>query len=84
MFTVLILLLVFGGLGITVYYLFFTPTPLIDKFVPLNLKSLKEISSIKIKPEGIMNNPNFQVLREYSNPIPEVSAGRSNPFAPTR
>ncbi len=83
-FSVAVIIMVGGGLFLAAYYLFFTPVPLIDKFAPLSLESLKQISSIKINPDGILENPSFQVLKQYVGPVSSATSGRSNPFAPTR
>jgi len=72
----LAVLAVVGG----TYYLFFAPAPLIEKVTPASVKSLQTLSGIKLQPELIINNPEFQILRTYINPIEIGSAGKSNPF----
>lgn len=84
LFGIALIIMIGGGLFITVYYLFFTPVPLIDRFAPVGLESLKQISSIQIDPEGVIENPAFQVLKQYADPLNTQTAGRSNPFAPIR
>lgn len=70
-------------IGITIsmiYYLFFAPTPLIGKVVSQNTQTLKDLSGIKLNPEEVINNPKFQILRQYINPVEAGSPGKSNPF----
>lgn len=62
------------------YYLFFVQPSLIEKAAPLNLQSIKEISSIKLDPEAIVNNSRFQILKQYAEPIEIGPVGKSNPF----
>lgn len=66
----------------TIYYLFFIQPSLIEKAVPLQLQSIKELSKIKLDPEAIVNNPRFQILKQYVNPIEIGQVGNNNPFAP--
>ncbi len=70
-------------LGVAIYYLFFVSPELIEKMTPARLQSLEELSSIKLEPEEILNNPNFQILKQYTNPIEikEELVGKTNPFA---
>lgn len=63
-----------------VYYLFFAPTPLIEKVVSPNTQTLKELSSIRLQPEEVVNNPKFQILRQYVNPVDIGIPGKNNPF----
>ncbi len=63
-----------------VYYLFFAPTPLVEKIISQNIQTLKELSGIKLNPEEVVNNPKFQVLRQYVNPVETGSPGKNNPF----
>lgn len=62
------------------YYLFFVKPALLEKAVPLQLQSIKELSGIKLDPEAIINNPSFQVLKQYVNPVEIGLAGKNNPF----
>ena len=65
-----------------VYYLFFAPSPLVEKVAPTRLSSIKSLSSIKLKPDEIINNPNFLNLREYnfSLDVNNITSGKTNPF----
>jgi hypothetical protein len=69
-------------IGVAIYYLFFASTPLVEKIASPRLRSLQELSSIKLEPEAIIDDPRFQILKQYVNPI-EIqtnSIGRTNPF----
>ena len=53
-------------------------TSLID---PASEALLNKIESIKLD-TSIFNNPVFLSLNDYTNPLPQESSGRANPFAP--
>jgi len=76
---VIVVLIIAAIIGAT-YYLFFSPTPLIEKVVPSSVQSLQVLSNIKLQPELIINNPKFQVLKTYINPIETGAVGKNNPF----
>jgi len=80
-FKILLTLAVIAAILSSTYYLFFAPLPLIEKVLPQNLQSIKDISNIQFKPEDVINNPKFQILKQYANPIVVGSVGKSNPFA---
>lgn len=40
------------------------------------------LSSLKLTPEDILNNPIFQSLHSYAEPVELPSLGRPNPFIP--
>ncbi|MDP3014866.1 MAG: hypothetical protein Q8N28_00355 [bacterium] len=63
-----------------IYYLFFVKPSLIEKVAPLKLQSIKEISSIKLDPGAVIDNPRFQILKQYAHPIEIGPVGKSNPF----
>ena len=73
-------------IGTTIYYLFLSPVPLIEKVLPQRLQSIKTISSTDFRPDAVINHPNYKVLRQYVNPVdvPAASQPRSNPFLPLR
>ena len=81
-FVVAVILSLVIIIGAAIYYLFFAPTPLVEKIVPPRLQSLQELSSIKLEPEAIISDSRFQILKQYVNPI-EIqtdSVGKTNPF----
>ncbi len=75
-----IVVLVVFSIATATYYLFFASTPLIEKVVPSSVQSLQVISSIKLQPELIINDPKFQILKQYVNPVGVGAIGKSNPF----
>ena len=62
------------------YYLFFVQPSLIEKSTSPQLQSIKGLSKIKLDPEAIINNPRFQILKQYVNPIEIGQVGKENPF----
>lgn len=79
-FALAVIILIIATIIVATYYLFFAPTPLIERVVPAPLQSLQELSNIRLQPETIVNNPKFQILKRYVNPIEIGSVGKSNPF----
>lgn len=82
-FNLALVVLVVVIIGAVIYYLFFSPTPFAEKIAPAQLQSIQQVSSIKLQPEAVVNNPYFQILKQYVNPT-EIQAnlvGKSNPFA---
>ena len=81
-FAAALILLLVTIIGAAIYYLFFASIPLIERVTSPRLQSLQELSSIKLEPEAIINDPRFQILKQYVNPI-EIqtnSIGKTNPF----
>ena len=81
-FALAVIILIIATIITATYYLFFAPTPLIERVAPARLQSFQEISNIRLQPEAVVNNPNFQILKQYVNPI-EIqsgSIGKTNPF----
>ncbi len=82
-FALMLVVLIVAALGIASYYLFFAPTPFIEKVAPSRLQSLKDVSQIELSPEIITANPTFQILKQYINQIEvPTTSPRSNPFLP--
>lgn len=75
-----VILIVVTIIGV-IYYLFFAPIPLIEKIAPPRLQSLKEVSSMELRPESVIQNSTFQILRQYANPIEIGPTGKQNPFS---
>ena len=80
-FAVLLIIFLVAVIGGVIYYFFFVAPPLLDKIVPLPLRSLRDLSSAELHPETILNSPSFQILRQYVNPIEVGAVGKLNPFA---
>lgn len=76
-------ILVAGGVTL-IYFLFFAPTPLIEKVAPpQDLQTIKAISEVNLQPETILNDPLFKSLKQYVPPIQlPVVIPRPNPFTP--
>jgi len=80
-FALLLVIFLVAVIGGVIYYFFFVTPPFIDKVVPLPLRSLKDLSLAQLHPETILNSPDFQLLRQYVNPIEIGAVGKLNPFA---
>lgn len=74
------------AVGLSVYYLFFAPVPLIEKVIPAKLESIRSISQNEFTPDPIAQNPIFQILRQYINPVEPATSTveRRNPFIPIK
>ncbi|MBN2197889.1 hypothetical protein JW698_01690 [Candidatus Wolfebacteria bacterium] len=79
-FALSIIVLVITVIIAGTYYLFFADIPFVEKVAPARLKSLEELSNIKLQPEMIINNSKFQTLKQYINPIESGEIGKINPF----
>jgi len=79
-FAIGVIILIIATIIIATYYLFFAPVPFIEKVAPSRLQSLQELSRIRLEPETIINSSNFQILRQYVNPIEIGPVGKNNPF----
>jgi len=75
-----VVIIIIAVLSAAIYYLFFASTPFAEKVAPPQLQSISELSSIKLQPEAIVNNPYFQILKPYVNPIQIGPIGKTNPF----
>lgn len=78
---VLAIVVIFGA---TLYYLFFTPAPLIERVAPSgNLQAIKTVSNINLNPDKVINHPVYKILRIYGGGenLPAAEP-RTNPFAP--
>jgi hypothetical protein len=80
-FAILLIIFLVAVIGGAIYYFFFVAPPLIDKIAPLQLQSLKDLSFAELNPETILNSPDFQILRQYVNPIEIGAVGKINPFS---
>ena len=82
-FALTVLLAILLALAITLYYLFFSSPPLIEKVVPEQVQSIENISSNPFDPDSVINDKTYKILRQYINPV-EVSTStlpvRANPF----
>ncbi len=81
-FAAFVIILVLAILFVSVYYLFFSGEPLIEKVIPLQpeLQPLNQLSNVKFDPSLIADNNVFQLLKKYVNPIEIGPTGKDNPF----
>lgn len=69
-------------IAVAVYYIFFSQPQLIEISPPANFENINPLSKINLNPTDVVNNPNFQSLKQYITlPVPG-NFGRSNPFVP--
>lgn len=80
-FAVLLTIFLIAVVGGAIYYFFFVAPPLLEKIAPLPLQSLRDLSYAELNPETILNSPDFQILRQYVNPIEIGPVGKINPFS---
>ena len=80
LFALSVVILIVAVIGAGTYYLFFASIPFVERVAPSRLQSLQELSAIKLQPEAIVNNPNFQILKQYINPVEIGETGKVNPF----
>lgn len=65
------------------YYLFFAPTPLIDRIDPPDLTKVSDLSKIDISDTAVQQvtgHPVILLLKPAAGPPPPVVFGRPNPF----
>jgi len=75
---IIIVVAIFAG----AYFLFFKKPELIEVVVPGQFEDLTKISEIEFDPQGLLNSPEFKVLRQFQIDAELPEAGRSNPFSP--
>ena len=66
------------------YYLFFSPTPLIEAIVPPDIQKVSQISEIDISVgmvRQVTDNPVTKMLKAHIAPPAPGSFGRENPFS---
>ncbi len=82
-FALAIIIVIVASSATAVYYLFFINPPLIEIVIPYSLKSLEQISQIKINPAEVFDNPIFKNLNQRVLPIivsPSELILNPNPF----
>lgn len=73
-------LLLLGGIGAGAYYVFFKSPQLIEVAAPTDFKNTEQISKIQLRPEEVLSNQQFKMLRSYVTLPTPVPSGRANPF----
>ena len=80
-FAVSIFIFIFGIIVLGGYFLFFSPTPLIDAIAPSGGVTVETISEVKLDSSKVVNDPVLKTFREYGT-VPSIgTVGRPNPFA---
>ena len=82
-FALAIIIIIVVTSAAVVYYLFFINPPLIEIVIPYPLKSLEQMSQIKINPTEVFDNPILKNLNQSVKPIivsPSESVLNPNPF----
>jgi hypothetical protein len=77
--------IVLGVIAAAAYYILFAPPPAAVVNPPPNFAAIAPIAQISFNPSSVLNNPSFQVLKQYvAEPTPNspVSVGKTNPFMP--
>lgn len=64
----------------SVYYVFFKQPQLVEFASSESFKNIQQLSKISINSDQLINNPQFQLLKQYVTVSPPENVGRSNPF----
>ncbi|OHB22731.1 MAG: hypothetical protein A2939_03925 [Parcubacteria group bacterium RIFCSPLOWO2_01_FULL_48_18] len=75
-----VIALVFAGAS--TYFLFFKTPPLVEILQPTADIRRREISTIRLEPDKVLNNPLFQKLTRVPLFLEPKEIGRANPFIP--
>ncbi|RJQ28894.1 hypothetical protein C4571_02530 [Candidatus Parcubacteria bacterium] len=67
-------------LGLVAYYVFFQRPEFIELIPPSGLRDTTRLSKINLNSEEVLNNPQFQLLKQYISVPRSGNAGRENPF----
>ena len=71
---------VVATIGVSVYYIFFKNPALVEFTASPSFKNVQQLSRISINPQELLNNAEFQALKQYVTLTPLQNLGRSNPF----
>lgn len=74
---------ILGVIIAAAYYIFLATPPTIVVPPPANFQSIQPIAQLNFDPNMVLNNPNFQALKQYvAEPTSTgpSGVGRSNPF----
>lgn len=80
--TFLIWLVILAIITASAYYVFFRSPDLVEfnASPPSTFNNIQQLSKISINSDQLINNPQFQALKQYVT-IPSVeNVGRANPF----
>ncbi len=67
-------------LGVATYYIFVKKPDLVPVTAPSNFENTRGLVSIKLKPEEIVDNPQFKALKAYITVKTAETNGKANPF----
>lgn len=73
-----IVILAVAGYG--VYFLFFKSPAFVDVAIPPNFKDATTLVSVELKPDEVLNSPQFKNLNQYYAPSALPAGGKQNPF----
>lgn len=73
-------ILFLGGLAAGAYYVFVKQPDLIPVATPGEFKDTEQVSTIQLRPEDVLSNPQFKALKAHITVSPPGDMGRSNPF----
>ncbi|MDO8664523.1 MAG: hypothetical protein Q7K44_03215 [Candidatus Liptonbacteria bacterium] len=78
--TFLIWLVILGIIAASAYYVFFKKPELVEFSASSNFKNIEQLSKISINSDQLINNPQFQLLKQYVTVSFPENIGRPNPF----
>lgn len=80
--TFLIWLAILGIIAASAYYVFFKKPELVEFNASSNFKNIQQLSKISINSDQLINNPQFQALKQYITvpSLESISINRPNPF----
>jgi len=79
-FAILLVLFIFGTIGLAGYFLFFVKPAALEVVIPKQLEPVAAISKIKFDPSTVVNSAVFRSLKQYTT-LPSIGQiGRDNPF----
>ncbi len=80
-FVIFVFIFIFGIIVLGGYFLFFSPTPLIDKIAPAGGVTIEKISEVTLDFSKIVDDPVLKSFTPYGT-VPSIgTVGRPNPFA---
>ena len=80
--TFFIWLAILGVIAASAYYVFFKKPELVEFNASVSFKNIQQLSKISINSDQLINNPQFQALKQYvtvSSPE-NISVNKPNPF----
>jgi len=78
--TIVIWLVIIVVIGFSAYYLFFKRPNYVEIAIPDNYKNTTELIKFNLRPDEVVNLPQFQALKQYVTVPALPSTGKANPF----